>query len=321
VVSYIKSLRINSGPYMGGYMIAPHGKFNWYFAQLGLLPVVQYMSRTDLETYIRPYLDLYLRSVNADWSIDDVDFPMGAYDLNNVHRVLSDSDDSYAATLLSLVARYLHASNNWAWWDANKAALKTIAYRNIALAVKPNGLTSVFQPGRNTLNSIGYLMDNCEVYRGLRDFAGVMRERGDADANYYDNFATGIGNAMARLFKSTAGGFTPGDAFLTTETIFYPGTTCQVFLQGFGVSECAPLYDQAWNYLNRHSPSWEDGRYDPFPWAVLGFVAAKRGLYTQAKAQMAMMENKFATNRPLVTINELGFYLRMQSLLAGGSDI
>ena len=53
-----------------------------------------------------------------------------------------------------------------------------MAYRNIALAVKPNGLTSVFQASRNQTNKAGYLMDNSEVYRGLRDFAAVLRERG-----------------------------------------------------------------------------------------------------------------------------------------------
>ncbi|MBA2676662.1 MAG: hypothetical protein H0U68_23680 [Ramlibacter sp.] len=315
------SLRITSGPYAGGFVIAPNGKFNWYFAQLGLLPIVQYLSATNLETYIRPYLDLYLRSVNADYSIDDVEFPMGSYDYNNYRRVLSDSDDSYAATLLSLVARYLHASNNWAWWEANKAKLKTIAYRNIAMAVKPNGLTSVFQPGRNSANSIGYLMDNCEAYRGLRDFAGLLRERGDGDSAYYDNFATGIGNALARLFQSTSAGFTPGDAYTSTLNIFYPGTTCQVFVQGFGVSECAPLFDSAWKYLNNYSPSWEDGRYDAYAWGVLGYVAAKRGMYTQAKAQMATIERQFAANRAMVTINELGFYQRTRSVLAGAADV
>ena len=57
------------------------------------------------------------------------------------------------------------------------SALKDMAYRNIALAVKPNGLTSVFQASRNQTNDAGYLMDNSEVYRGLRDFAAVLRER------------------------------------------------------------------------------------------------------------------------------------------------
>lgn len=44
VVKEIKSLRIPTGPYTGGFEIAPNGRLNWYFTQLGLLPIVQYLS-------------------------------------------------------------------------------------------------------------------------------------------------------------------------------------------------------------------------------------------------------------------------------------
>jgi len=37
VVAEIKALRIPSGPYAGGYELAPNGILNWYFANLGLL--------------------------------------------------------------------------------------------------------------------------------------------------------------------------------------------------------------------------------------------------------------------------------------------
>lgn len=320
-VAQIKALRIASGPYAGGFEIAPNGRLNWYFTNLGLLPIVQYLSAADLDAYIRPYLDLYLRSLNANGSIDDVDFPLGRADPSTFTRVLSDSDDSYAATLLSLAARYLRASGNGAWWDANKARLKEVAYRNLALAVKANGLTSVFQAPRSSTNSIGYLMDNCEAYRGLRDFAAVLRERGDADAAYYDGFATSIGNAVAGLYKSASAAFVPGDAYTAVETVFYPGATCQVFAQAFGVTECQTLFDAGWACLNKYAPGWETGGYDPYPWAILGFVAAKRGQSSQASKQLTTIEQKFATNRSLVTINELGFYQRTRSVLAGRADV
>lgn len=322
VVAEIKSLRIAAGPYAGGFEIAPQGSFNWYFANLGLLPIVQQLSAADLDLYIRSYLDLYLRSLNANFSIDDVQLPSGRANPYNCVKVASDSDDSYAATFLSLVARYLRASNNWSWWDANKARIKEVAYRNLALALKPHGLTSVFQAPRSSTNSIGYLMDNCEVYRGLRDYAALLRERGEpVDATYYDALGTNVASGIVKLFKSTPGAFMPGDAYTAPERSFYAGTTCQVFPQAFGVTEAAPLFSFGWNWLNLNSPGWETGRYDPYPWAVLGLVAAKRGATSQARLQVAMIENKFVTQRALVTINELGFYQRTRNVLGSSPEV
>jgi len=323
VVAAIKALRIPSGPWVGGYEIAPAGRLNWYFTNLGLLPVVQLLSAADRELLIRPYLDLYLKTVRTDGTIEDVDFISGQSTSGAWAMVPSDSDDSYAATLLSLAVKYLRVSQNWGWWEANKAKLKFIAYRNLAVAAKPNGYTSVFQAPRNQSNSIGYLMDNCEAYRGLRDFAALLRERREPiEASYYDSFATGIVNGILRIgFDSARSGFTVGDHVLWAETGFYPGTTCQVFPQAFGVSELSPLFDRGYRFLETYSPGWADGRYDPYPWAVLGFVAARRGQFAQARTQTTLIEQKFVDSRALVTINELGFYQRTQRLLAGQSDI
>lgn len=323
VVAEIKALRIPTGPYAGGYEIAPNGRLNWYFTQLGLLPIVQYLGPADLETYIRSYLDLYLRCLSSTSTIDDIDLPYGRTNTAAFVKVASDSDDSYAATFLSLAVRYVRASSNWAWWESNKPRLKEMAYRNLALTAKVSGLTSVFQAPRSQTNNLGYLMDNCEGYRGLRDFASLLRQRGElTEANYYDLLAANAaGGIVTRLYSTAQAAFLPSDAATTTEASFYPGTTCQVFPQAFGLVELAPLFDAGWKHLNTHSPGWEDGRHNPFAWAVLGYVAARRGQHALARAQMASIEKAFVSHRALVTINELGFYRRTQSVLAGGLDV
>ena len=165
-------------------------------------------------------------------------------------------------------------------------------------------------------------MDNSEVYRGLKDFAAMLKERGDiADGAYYESFANGIGTAMTTLFSPTSSAFRMADLSTQTETSFYPGTSCQVFPQVFGVTECAPYFDRAWNFLALNSPGWESGKLDPYPFAVLGLAAAKRGLTSAAKAQQASIEKTFAANRPMISINELGFYQRTKSVLEGRPDI
>lgn len=319
VVAEIKSLRIPSGPYAGAYEIAPNGRINWYFTQLGLLPIVQYLGPADLETYIRSYLDLYLRSLTPAGTIDDIDLPFGRANPAVFTKVASDSDDSYASTFLSLAVRYVRASRNWTWWETHKARIKEVAYRNLALTAKVTGLTSVFQAPRSQTNSIGYLMDNCEGYRGLRDLASLLRERGElVEANYYDLLAANAaGGIVHRLYSTTAAAFMPSDAALAPEASFYPGTTCQIFPQAFGLTELAPLFDAGWARLNAGSPGWEDGRHNPFAFAVLGYVAALRGQVAQARAQLASIEKTFVANRAMVTINELGFYQRTRSVLAG----
>lgn len=321
-VAEIKALRIPTGPYAGGYELAPNGRLNWYFANLGLLPVVHLLGPADLRTCILPYLNLYLANTDPTTStIADIDFPYGRANTSVFKKVLSDSDDAYASTFLSLASRYVVVSGNWTWWEANKAALKNIAYRNLALTAKPSGLTSVFQAPRSQTNSIGYLMDNCEGYRGLRDFAALLRSRSELpDANYYDLLASNTADGILnQLYKASPKAFSASDASLAPSAVFYPGTTCQVYPQAFGLSELAPQFSGGWNYLDTLSPGWETGRYDPFPWAILGYVAALRRQTTQARAQLASIEKTFAANRGLITINELGFYLRTKAVLSGAA--
>jgi hypothetical protein len=322
-VAELKALRITTGPLTNGYLVAPAGRLNWYFTHLGLLPIIQYLTAADLDTYIRKYLDLYLSRIEGNYIIQDVNFNDAT--MQNITLVPSDSDNSYASTLLMMVARYLKATNNWTWWDANKAKIKNIAYANIAMLVKSNGLARVFQmSSTSTVANYGYLMNNCEDYRGLREYAAILNLRGEStDANYYNNFATTIAQSINTiLWDSGRSGFKMSDQDLRADpTTFYPGTTCQAFPEAFGVSESATYFTQAYNFLNTNSPSWPDCVYDPYPWAVLGYVAAKRGDSTRAKTQMAAIEKLFVNNRAMVTINELGFYQRMKSLINGYPDM
>lgn len=320
-VDEIKKLQITSGIFTGAYQIAPFGRLNWYFVNLGLVAIVPYLTVGDLDRYVRSYMDLYLNNLEANASIKDVVFTNGNAS-GGYETILSDSDDSYAATFLSLATLYTKTSKNWMWWNNNKNTLKEIAYNNLAVPAKPTGLTSVFQSPRSLSNKTGYLMDNAESYRGLRDFADMLRLTGDSDANYYDSFASAIAGGISNiLFDSVNKGFISNDTENMANGIFYPGTTCQVFPQAYSLTELASRFDSGWNYLNSKSPGWEYNRntnnaiYDPFPWAILGFVAAKRGSIRQAKNQMKTIENLFYDKREFVTINELGFYQRTKAYL------
>lgn len=50
-------------------------------------------------------------------------------------------------------------------------------------------------------------------------------------------------------------------------------------------------------------------------------MAAKRGDNARAQTQMTATEKRYTSHPEWVTINELGFYQRTQSLLNGFTDI
>jgi hypothetical protein len=60
-------------------------------------------------------------------TMDDINYPFGRVNPSVFTKVASDSDDSYAATFVSLAVRYVLASRNWTWWEANKARIKQTA--------------------------------------------------------------------------------------------------------------------------------------------------------------------------------------------------
>jgi hypothetical protein len=123
-----------------------------------------------------------------------------------------------------------------------------------------------------------------------------------------------MASGINHLYKG--GAFVSSDNMDAPSTSFYPGTTAQVFPQVFSVGEASSHFDAAWNYLNKHSKNWPDG-IDAFPWSILGYAAALRNQNAQAEQMISTVEKLFVSNRPLVTINELGFYQRIKNVLAG----
>jgi hypothetical protein len=178
----LSELAVTAGPYCGAFRAVPNGPINWYFANLGLAFFTDAIPDT-----VRNYLDQYIKSLNSRSVITDV-----APDLST--PVAPDSHDAYAGTFLSLAVRYVRATGDSAWWKMNLGSLKALAYFNLLTQTKPNGLVRVFQSPQE--NGTGYLMDQCEVYAGLRDFGQYLIESDDVDAGYYSSFAMSLGIAI-----------------------------------------------------------------------------------------------------------------------------
>ena len=302
---YLQENRVSAGPYAGAYVVAPAGYLNWYFANLGLKPFVKKTPGT-----VKQYLNSYIRHLTPQYTIRDVEFDSqrGGY-LGPTKLRPSDSDDSYAATFLSLAVAYSRENRDQAWFKTNLGVLKQVANANLVQARYPSGLTHVFQDRHKY--DVAYLEDNCEVYRGLKDFADYLQALGDPDAARYQAAASSVAQGIASLYLPKQKAFVIMANATSVGTKFYPDTVSQIFPEAFSVplgKNTSALYANGYQYLNTYSPGWQKGTFDPYPWMMVGYVAAKRGDTARADAQVQHLTRLIRADRAKVTISELGFY-------------
>jgi len=298
----LNELAVTSGPFAGSWRSAPNGPISWYFANIGLAFFV-----ADIPDQVRNYLDLYLKSLDPQAAIADV-----AADLST--RVTPDSNDAYAATFLSLALAYVRSTGDSTWWNANLGSLKKIAYFNLLTQVKPNGLVRAFQSPN--ANATGYLMDQCLVYAGLRDFGQYLLETGDPDATYYSSFAMNLGIAIHTQFDAGANRWLWCDAPSSPSNAWYPNLTAQIYPHLCDVHSADAPGDyyrlhQGFQVLAQNAPDWYSRPQDHYPWLVVGYYAALRQEQpSQALSMLSMVLQYFlpgSMNTGQLLISEIGY--------------
>jgi hypothetical protein len=228
-VAVLSAFRIDAGAYAGAYRVAPGGAMNWYFATTALLRV----RRLPLPQ-TRAYLDAYLAHMDARLSIADA--------LPNTDGTFTplaaDSDDAYAATILSLAARYRAESGDDQWWHDHVATLSAVAYAKLLTGFKPDGLIRA-----STTNATGYLMDNVEDYVGLKAFSDALRTTQNPQAAYVSSFVAPLGAAISRLYDEQAGAFRWSDSDPLGPMAAYPACTAQIYPELYGVASGSAAAD------------------------------------------------------------------------------
>ena len=309
--AFLQQDLITSGPYAGAYIVAPAGQLNWYFANVGLRGFVQ-----QFPAQIKAYLNIYLANMRADYTIQDVDDPLAAAP----QLVEPDSNNSYAATFISLAVAYVRASNDTAWFSANFPQVRVMAEYNLIRNRYANGLTYPFQ-NKSTYDE-ALLEDNCEVYAALSDLASYLQANGDpTDATYYQTEASDTLVGIETLFNRRANSWYVSYPQVALTTACYPDMVSQVFAQAQGVPVPASWQAAGYAYLNAHELNWPTTLCGGFPWALLGYVAALRGDTVRAEKQIAFIRS-LAQNpqeRGTLSINELGWYARTQVVLGRGN--
>jgi len=236
-----------------------------------------------------------------------------------------DSTDSYAATFLSLAWAYFQTG------DPNaQAYVKSVASQLdliggvIASTMQSDGLTWS-QP--NYL--IKYLMDNCEVQRGLRDAVSLFNAIGmPTKASYYKTLADSnlnglngmyLGNGVWAHYKGYSGTLYPPDM-----TIWYDDATAQLFPIIYGV--IAPSDSRAqltYANFNKAWPGWPQLSFttqDAFPWILVSGASAQMGDTTRTNQYIQSIQNQYVNVGfgGLFYDNEGGWFMRTNWYMQGG---
>lgn len=184
-------------PYPGQPKIVP------YFAHLALYgPAAWGLSLPQVQVYLDWYLsrlerpDRYgVTGTVYDYYLDERGSEVPAYTY--------DSSDSYAATFLTLVRLYYGTSGDRAWLEDHWPELDLVAGAMLATLQKDN-LTLARPDWR-----VKYLMDNCEVYRGLKDYAWLLAEAGcTGEAEGYEALAGKVRESLEAKMRVN-GGYCP----------------------------------------------------------------------------------------------------------------
>jgi hypothetical protein len=260
----------------GALSMAPGDRrINPYFSNLAAMALLHWNPDA-----VRDWIVWYMRHLNE---VDRFGLRGTIYDYQWVAgREVSDNDydsaDSYAATFLTVVARYFFTTGDGALVVENLQSIETVAGVILTL-LDEDDLTWAKADRRYK-----FLMDNAEVYRGLADWAEVLRtlgfwRQGDLWASYAERVRVAIDR---ELWMEDKGAYSWAKTALGPRAIrrrWYPDTTAQLFPIFFGlIDPNGPRAKSLIAKVNSSYPGWPSlSTGDQFPWAMTAYVNAAAG--------------------------------------------
>ena len=193
-----------------------------------------------------------------------------------------DSTDSYAATFLRVVNKYMKKTGDVTYVSEHTDELERIA--DVMYATLHNGLTFA-KPNHR----VKYLMDNCEVYEGAVAASEIFDALANDGENSYKEFAEKYADLAetvkekinTKLWNFVGGYYTAGMTYLNIPTsifswnTYYPCATAQLFPITCGI--ISPETERAQNLYQKFCDSynWEAFEYpDDFYWGHNVLAAA-----------------------------------------------
>ncbi len=300
------------------------GTIEPYFANLAAIGLVAYPPAWP---HVKAWLGWYLSHLNTNdrWGLSGTTYVYTVPADGGPEASTNDADstDSYAATLLSLARAYYEQGDATArsYVSSQRAAIEEVG-GVIAATQQSDGLTWA-KPDYQ----FEYLMDNCEVYRGLVDLSWLETNAWSdaASAATLSTRASRVQAGIASLWIPSSGTWAPvqnpdGTKPAADWTKWYPDAIAQVFPLIEGVETAtSPHTMQVWTTLTSTYPSFTSPpEPDGSPWALAGYAAALANAPTLANAHIAGVESAYTTKgRPWPwQVAESGWFIRTNALLA-----
>lgn len=203
-----------------------------------------------------------------------------------------DSTDSYAATFLMVVEKYVAKTGDAAYAVKNAAHIWRVV--NALLSTMDNGLTT----GRPD-SDVKMLMDNCEVYAGLlaaaRLYDAVLVPAGAATAAQADRLRTAAADVAAHVESDLwTGTYYRNDLradgtsyYPFSWTQYYPSAVAQLFpiLHGLLDRDSQRAKDLYAQFCHRYD--WEKLQHpDDYAWGSNAYAAAVMGDDARVKSYL-----------------------------------
>ena len=294
---WISSLQLDNGAIPMTYSANGELRMSPYFADIAALALLDDAGRYGDQ--VKKYMDWHFAHLNtAEGEYNGLDGTIYDYIITvkdgrvTEERVSHpqggdpyDSTDSYAATFLTVLAKYADKTGDKQYIISQAENIKRIA--GVMTATLHNSL-SFAKPN----HKVKYLMDNCEVYEGALAAAALFGIIADSGMSSYRDIAAEY-TAMARTVKQgintkmwnfVTGYYTPEMTLhgIPTKIFswkkFYPCATAQLFVITSSVIE--PETDRARHLYEKFSESfnWQSFDYDDdFYWGNNVLAAAIMG--------------------------------------------
>lgn len=294
---YLLDCQLPSGTFRLGPQRA---HINPYFTNLALIPLVML---GELES-VKSHVTWYLQHLNEHGYVNDYRLDEG----KEVDTGTADSEDSYHATLFSLLAEAVRHTEEIEWIAEWKSRLSTV-FRALVRLQQKDGLTWAKDSYR-----VKYLMDNCEVLQGLEDAAFLFDALGDEGiSREAQQRADACREGIASMYSQWRGTYAVYDRTYPGWRKWYPDVTSQAFpiVYGLASSEVSThLYDNIKKAFP-HFDAFQTG--DFYPWMLMGECArvmndderVERMLRTAADLYI------YGPRRPYWLIHEAGRFLQL----------
>lgn len=207
----------------------------------------------------------------------------------------ADSTDSYAATFVSLA---------WAYWQTGDAGAQAYI-RTLRPQLDCIGRVMVQTQQSNGLTwakpdyQIQYLMDNCEVYKGLSDLAKLLQYafHDSAGRDWYNTYASNeLKGIQSVLWDSVHRDYlTYVGAPPTDWKVWYPDSTAQLFpVLNRVLDPSDSRAEHLYATFNMNWQSWTSLKFpDSFPWALISGAAALMSDTARVNDYIVTIQSKY----------------------------